>query len=158
MPPRKIFMGSTEVPASKSALSIMSLLAAAGARSVNMRYDEDRRLAGIDFVFAAAGGAELLFPFSIPARIDLLFDRMWKQRVGRRPPAKDVVKAQAERVAWRQLFRWVEAQVALVDTGMVTHIEVFTPYCVDRSGRTMFEVMMTSRLKELRAGPSGGGE
>lgn len=145
-------MGSTEVPAERSALSIMQLLAAAGARSVNMRYGEDRRLVGIDFIFAAAGGAELLFPFSIPARVDLLFDRLWKLRTGRRPPSREVVKQQAERIAWRQLFRWVEAQVALVDTGMVTHIEVFTPYCIDRTGRTMFEVMMSSRLKELTAG------
>lgn len=158
MPPRKVFMGTTEVPATRSAHSISQLLASAGARSVSMKYGDDQRLVGIDFVFAAAGGAELLFPFSIPARVDLLFERLWKQRNSRRPPKREQVKEQAERIAWRQLFRWVEAQVALVDTGMVTHVEVFTPYCVDRSGRTMFEVLMSTRLKELTAGPSGEGK
>ena len=149
MPRKSLFMGTTDVPAERSAASIVSLLVAAGARSVNMRYSEQRKLSGIDFTFVEG---KLEFPFSIPARIQQLFDKMLADR-NRRSGRTDrnTIMEQAERVAWRQLFRWVEAQVALIETGMVSHVEVFTPYCIDRSGRTMFEAMMAARLKELPA-------
>ena len=145
---KPIFMENTEVPPDRSAGSIVSLLVSAGARSVNMRYDETQRLCGIDFVFIQG---TMQFPFSIPARVQQLFDKMWNARKNKWTSDKPKVEEQAERVAWRQLFRWVEAQVALIETGMVSNVEVFTPYCLDNNGRTVFEVMMASRLKELPA-------
>ncbi len=145
---KPIFMENTEVPPERSAASIVSLLVSAGARSVNMRYGEDQKLCGIDFTFMHG---PLEFPFSIPARISQLFDRMWAARKNKYLSDKPKVLDQAERVAWRQLFRWVEAQVALIDTGMVSNVEVFTPYCINRDGRTVFELMMASRMKELPA-------
>lgn len=156
MPAKKsLFMGSTEVPAERSAMSILSLLQAAGAKSVNMRYSETRDLCGIDFVFAVSvTGAMLEFPFAIPARVEVLVNHMVSQRKHLSVREKAAITAKAKRVAWRQLFRWVEAQIALVDTGMVSVAEVFTPYCIDRSGRTVFEVLMDNRLKML---PAPGG-
>ena len=46
---------------------------------------------------------------------------------------------QAERVAWRILKDWIEAQMALLDIQMVKFEEVFMPYIVDKHGRTLFE-------------------
>lgn len=151
---KSIFMENTEVPADRSAAAITSLLVQAGARSVEMQYDENRKLNGIRFTFVHGA---LEFPFSIPARVSQLFDKMWKVRKNRWAVDKPRIMDQAERVAWRQLFRWVEAQVALIDTGMVSNVEVFTPYCVDRNGQTVFQLMMASRMKELPAAPSPEG-
>ena len=44
---------------------------------------------------------------------------------------------QAVRTAWRIVKDWVEAQMALVETQMVTTAEVFLPYAVMRDGRTL---------------------
>lgn len=48
-------------------------------------------------------------------------------------------RAQAERVAWRILKDWLEAQMALLDVNMVSLQEIFLPYIVDQSGQTVYE-------------------
>ena len=45
---------------------------------------------------------------------------------------------QAERVAWRILKDWVEAQMALLDIEMVRFEEIFLPY-IEVQGQTVFE-------------------
>src|SRR6266852_9023426 len=46
-------------------------------------------------------------------------------------------RLQAVRTAWRIVKDWVEAQMALVETRMVTTQEVFLPYAVMHDGRTL---------------------
>jgi hypothetical protein len=60
-------------------------------------------------------------------------------------------REQAERVGWRQLKRWLEAQLALVETEMVEMREVFAPYLLAEDGRTLFECLEESRFKALPA-------
>ena len=48
-------------------------------------------------------------------------------------------RAQAERVAWRILKDWLEAQMALLDVNMFSLQEIFLPYIVDQSGQTVYE-------------------
>jgi hypothetical protein len=141
-------MENTEVPPAKSAGSIVSLLVAAGAREVTMIHGEQKKLIGIRFTFVQG---ELVFPFSIPVRIEQLFNRMWNARKNKYSANKPKIQDQAERVAWRQLFRWVEAQVALIDTGMVSNVEVFTAYCQDAQGRTVYDLLVESKIKALPA-------
>lgn len=52
-------------------------------------------------------------------------------------PLKD--QTQAVRVAWRIIKDWVEAQMALVETEMVTTAQVFLPYAVMSDQRTLSE-------------------
>jgi hypothetical protein len=61
-------------------------------------------------------------------------------------------REQAERVAWRQLLRWVQAQNAMIETGMVQAVEVYLPYMViHASGQTLFQRMNDSQFKMLPA-------
>ena len=48
-------------------------------------------------------------------------------------------REQAERVAWRILKDWVEAQMALLDIEMVRFEEIFLPYIETTSGQTIYE-------------------
>lgn len=48
-------------------------------------------------------------------------------------------KEQAERVAWRILKDWVEAQMALLDIQMVRFEEIFLPYIETGNGQTIYE-------------------
>lgn len=50
-------------------------------------------------------------------------------------------KLQAVRTAWRIVKDWVEAQMALVETQMVTTGQVFLPYMVLRDGKTLSETV-----------------
>jgi hypothetical protein len=49
------------------------------------------------------------------------------------------VLTEAVRVAWRIVKDWVEAQMALVETQMVSTQDVFLPYAVMGDGKTLAE-------------------
>jgi hypothetical protein len=50
------------------------------------------------------------------------------------------LRPQAKRIAWRQILRWIEAQMAFARTGMVKIQEVFMPYIqVSITGQTLYE-------------------
>jgi hypothetical protein len=48
-------------------------------------------------------------------------------------------KDQALRVAWRITKSWIEAQVAFIETMMVTTAQVFLPYAVTNTGQSLYE-------------------
>jgi len=46
---------------------------------------------------------------------------------------------QAIRTAWRLIYHWVDAQLAMVEVNMVTIPQVFLPYAMMPDGRTLSE-------------------
>jgi hypothetical protein len=147
--PRTLFMETTEIAAEKTAGQITSLLIACGARHIAMDYDAQGKITGMKFVLLVGG--RMPFPFAMPVRTEPVF----KILNGRRKfpydrtncAAKD--RDQAERVAWRQLLRWLEAQLGMIDAGMASAHEVFLPYLQDAQGKTAFEVFEATRFREL---------
>jgi hypothetical protein len=80
-------------------------------------------------------------PFRLPCRWEAVkktFESRRNSRSRRGRPSGDVT-AQAKRVAWRQILRWIEAQLALTETGMTKLHEVFMPYLLMDKGQTLFE-------------------
>lgn len=55
------------------------------------------------------------------------------------------IRQQAQRVAWRILKTWVQAQMAIIETGMVSAEEVFLPYIMIE-GTSMFEALKGRRF------------
>ncbi len=53
-------------------------------------------------------------------------------------------EAQAIRTAWRIIYEWMRAQLALVEVNMVTVPQVFLPYVIMRDGRTLSEHVETN--------------
>jgi hypothetical protein len=45
----------------------------------------------------------------------------------------------ARDVSWRIIKDWVEAQMAIIETCMVTTARVFLPYAVTKNGQTVYE-------------------
>ena len=146
-------METTEIPAERTAGEITALLVAAGARRIAMDYGEGGKVVGMNFTLLVGG---LPYPFKMPVRTESV-QKIFKER--RRQTMKwraqefeDKDREQAERVAWRQLLRWVQAQMAMVDAGMVQAREVFAPYLLEPSGRTLFEFLEETRFKALPPG------
>lgn len=140
-----LFMQTTKIPAERTAMEIGHLLSQAGATAILTEYNEDRKISGMAFRLRI-GDREV--PFSLPARFAPVFLYLQKLRT----PAWRAKKApedlaQAERVAWRQLLRWIQAQLAMIDTGMVSAGEVFLPYVQTGPGETLYErLTSTGRL------------
>lgn len=159
MAQKTLYMESTEVAAEKTAAEITSLLMKSGARQISMDYGEGGRLTGLRFALLVES---LPVTFALPVRVDPVFkiinDRRPTNRCarGNRADSAEKDRAQAERVAWRQLLRWVQAQLAMIETGMVQPQEVFLPYLVHAgSGQTLFEYFQREGMKQLAA-PAGG--
>lgn len=132
-----LYMATTKIAAEKTAQEIGTLLAQAGASAVLTEYGKDRKITGLSFRLPI-GGQET--PFNLPARIEPVFLYLQKQRspsFRHRKEAED--RFQAERVAWRQLLRWIQAQLAMIETGMVAAGEVFMPYIQVAPGKTFWE-------------------
>ena len=59
-------------------------------------------------------------------------------------------KEQARRVAWRILKDWIEAQIALLESGMVEMEEIFLPYMLAGPGdRTLYKALVDGQFRDL---------
>ena len=136
---KPIFMGTTKIDAAKTAGEIMQVLVASGARQIASEYDAGGDVKGLRFSINA-NGYDLVFV--LPVRPEALVKHFRND------------KAQANRVAWRQLLRWVQAQLAMIELGMVRPEEVYAPYMLQPgTGQTLFEVLSASKFGLLRAAP-----
>lgn len=58
-----------------------------------------------------------------------------------------ITQSQAKRVAWRIMKRWIDAQLAFVDTGMLSFEEVFLSYKLNEgTGLSLIEEYQTEQL------------
>lgn len=131
---KSLFMENTEVAASKTAAQIIERLVESGAQQVSIDYEEQEPVA-LRFMVAVKGRA---FSYRLPARVQPVFRYLQGKR---QDPYgyEDRDQAKAKRIAWRQLLRWVEAQMAMIQSGMASSDEVFMPYTLDAAGQTMYE-------------------
>jgi hypothetical protein len=142
-------METTEIAAEKTAGEIISALVSAGANQINTEY-ENGAIKGLRWIMRINGQDAL---FAMPARIEPVY-KIFKSRL-RNTYLSDQEKARlqekARRVAWRQLLRWVQAQLAMIDCGMAEAAEVFFPYIQAAPNQTLFEVFKDRGLKMLPA-------
>lgn len=152
---RQLFMGATEVEASKTAAQISALLIEAGARRIQMDFDADGRIVGMHFMLMVEG---VPHPFKMPARIQPVFEILQAKRRSEyeRSSNKDKDRAAAERIGWRQLLRWTEVQIAFARSGMASVHEILLPYLVEQGGSTVFELFEGSHFKALPAAKKAG--
>jgi hypothetical protein len=115
---------TTAVPAARSIGEIQERLATHGADAITVRYVEREPVALVFTLDTAAG----VFAYRLPANIDAV------ARLLARAPRATKTRAQAVRVAWRILKDWVEAQVAIIEAGLVSMDQVFLPYLETRPG------------------------
>ncbi len=139
-----LFMETTDISPERTVQEIQKLLGSNGARQVMMEYDGVGGVSAVAFTYRVGANDT---PFRLPCRWEAVFTIL-RKRAGvsdnnlqymnksRRASMED----KAKRVAWRQILRWIQAQLALVDTSMVKIEEVFLPYMQLEGGKTVFEI------------------
>lgn len=125
---------STKVPVVRSVDAIQKVLVKHGASSIMQDYDEQRELVAISFKLRL-NGSELSFRLPIDWRAT--FEVMKQDGTPRSLLNED----HARRVSWRIIKDWVEVQLAIAETKMVTIPQVFLPYAVNQDGRTLYEIV-----------------
>ena len=117
--------------------SIQGQLVKHGAKKIMQDYDDHGRIAALTFLIDTPAGMRGI---RLPANVDKVHTVLHRQKV-------KCDRDQAERVAWRIVKDWVEAQMAILESEMVQMDEIFLPYMVNNDGQTLFEAYRNNQLK-----------
>lgn len=116
---------------------IQAQLVKHGARKIMQDYDDAGRLAALIFSIDTPAGLRAI---RLPANVDAVHKVLTRQKV-------KCDREQAERVAWRIVKDWVEAQMAILESEMVQMDEIFLPYMVNDQGQTLFAAYRNNQLR-----------
>ena len=133
---------TTTIDVHKTLAEIQKILVAHGARKIMYDYDDSGHIQELCFQIATANGDRgIKLPANIPAIFEVLKQQKKSGKIKNNPNYE-----QAERVGWRIIKDWVEAQMAMLETQMVQMDEIFMPYMVYRNGQTYFEAYQGNLL------------
>lgn len=140
---------STEVPAMKSIGQIEGNLVAHGAKAIMIKYSADHEPESLSFIIATPQGD---IPFRLPANVEKVHQLLLKQLTSStfrqwdtayQATRREKARQQAARVAWRTIKDWIDAQLAFIETEMVTLEQVFLSYMTVKDGqKTLYEAMV----------------
>ena len=145
-----LFMETTKISPESTVATIQKLLGQYGASAILIEY-QNGEVSGVSYRFKVG---ETEIPFRLPCRWNSIFTLLQRERKARALKHEKDDMEKSKRVAWRQILRWLEAQLALVDTGMVKTEEVFLAYIQVSPKETLFEKFKKSgwKFKQLTAG------
>jgi hypothetical protein len=126
---------TTKIEPEQTIAEIQKLLSKHGVSAMMTEYDGPH-VAAVSFRMNIDGKP---IGFKLPCNwraVMEVFKKDYKvvNRIGR-----PNLEPQAIRTAWRIIFEWVRAQLALVEVNMVTVPQVFLPYAIMRDGKTLSE-------------------
>jgi hypothetical protein len=131
---------TTEVPALRTIGSVQALLVEAGARSIQTDYDAVGTPIGLAFMVETMNGPR---GFKLPVQAFRVLQVLKRDK---KVAPRYKTPEQAERVAWRIVKDWLEAQLAIIQTEMVTLDQVMLPYMTSGDGRTVYELYVDQTL------------
>ena len=142
---------TTTVEASRTVMEIQHILSSHGARAILINYGDQGQVESLSFQVMTPAG---LVGFRLPINPEAIMKVLTRQRVRGRATEKP----QAVRIAWRIVKDWVEAQMALLETEMVSLDQLFLPYAVTPQGNTFYEALAARGFKMLGPGTEEEGE
>lgn len=128
---------TTKVAVHTTLGEIQGQLVKHGARKIMLDYDDTGHIMALLFCIETPGGTRGV---RLPSNVEAVHKVLTRQKV-------KCDKDQAERVAWRIVKDWVEAQMAILESEMVQIDEIFLPYMVNDNGQTLFEAYRCNQLK-----------
>jgi hypothetical protein len=126
---------TTTVDSFKTVSEIEHILVKHNAKSIMKNYDGES-ITGLSFLIDT--GVQQI-PVRLPVKVDECLEVLKKEKKNSPRINIKATMEQAERVAWRILKDWVEAQMALLDIQMVRFEEIFLPYIETGNGQTIYE-------------------
>lgn len=135
---------TTSVNVHKTIGEIQKTLVSHGARKIMLDYDGNGRIQALCFSIQTPYGERGV---RLPANVPKVYELLKRQKSAGKIKIR-IDYDQAERVAWRILKDWVEAQMAILESEMVEFEEIFLPYMLNSQGQTFFEVYRQKALEE----------
>jgi len=122
---------TTSIDCEKTISEIQKCLVKHGANKIVTDY-KDGLPSAVTFCLVIN---ESLVGYILPANYSGVLKAMKKDN---KVPNSKCTEEQAQRVAWRIVKDWVEAQMAIVEAQLADVAEVFLPYAVTKTGETMY--------------------
>lgn len=143
---KTLYMETTKIEANRTVAEIQTILGQYGAQKIMTEFSNGE-VSSLSFAISI-DNKEL--PFRLPCRWEAIYN-IFRDRKSNMMSDKGIesAKQQAKRVAWRQILRWIESQLALVQTDMVKIQEVFLPYMMNSTGQTLYETLEGNKFKML---------
>lgn len=105
-----------------------------------MNYDNGGHIESLSFQVRTPQGD---IGIRLPVNPEAVLKVMERQSM----PRKYLNKEHAIRVAWRIVKVWVQAQMAIVVTEMVRLEQVFLPYWITPSNKTLYEHLVDTKFQ-----------
>ena len=128
---------TTKIDSDRTIEQIQKILIKHGANSILTNYDSNGQPISLSFKAITPQGE---FGYKLPVYPDKVQIVLQKQRVR-------VSDIQAMRIAWRIVKDWVEAQMAILETEMVTMDQIFLPYMLTQNGQTLYQQLVNSKFQ-----------
>lgn len=125
------------MPIDRIFAGIQKQLISHGANKIMYDY-EGGRASGLSFIIQSQ---VRMLPIKIPARVNKVEMVLYGTN-----DLQDKYKEQAYRTAWRNIYDWISAQMALLETQMVQLEEIFLPYIIQKGGQTIFEKLENNQF------------
>lgn len=122
---------TTSVAPTRTAMQMSVLLAKHGAAAVATTLVNGKPV-GLAFKIDTPYGSR---EFSMPVDTDAVFKVLGRQQIERKYKTRE----HAERVAWRIAKDWLEVQLAIVESQMVSIDQVMLPYMFIEPGKTLYQ-------------------
>lgn len=132
---------TTTVNVDRTVAELQKILAAAGAKSVQIDYAANVPTAVAFFIETSFGERA----YVLPANVDGVWQTLVQQNRRGKVPQRFTTKEQAARVAWRIIKDWTAAQMAIIEAGMVTLDQVMLPY-MQVGQQSLYEALKESKL------------
>jgi hypothetical protein len=149
---------TTTIPVTQTAGECQAVLAAAGASSVAVHY-EDGLPSGLSFSLRTPHGPRnFTLPVDVPAMQAVLAkaERNGDFASLKKAAGKFTTREHAANVAWRVVKDWLEANLALIAAQMATLNEVMLPYLHVDDSRTLWQAYQEREQAALLPGSGNG--
>lgn len=132
---------TTTIKAEKTVTEIQQILAKHKAKAILTEYDNEGNVMALSFKVETKNGD---VGIRLPVNTDKVLQVLKNQRKNN-SQVKDT-KEQAIKTGWRNIKDWIDAQMALIETEMVTIDQIFLPYILNNNGQTLYEAFSNNQL------------
>jgi hypothetical protein len=133
---------TTSIDCEKTISEIQKCLVKHGAHKIVTDYANGLPCA-VTFCLTLNGN---MVGFALPANYSGVLKAMKNDR---KVPNSKCTDEQAQRVAWRIVKDWVEAQMAIVEAQLADVTEVFLPYAITKTGTTVYNEIKSNGMLAL---------
>lgn len=136
---------TTSIDCEKSISEIRKCLVKHGAHKIVTDYDKGMPSA-VTFCLTLNGS---MVAFTLPANYSGVLKAMHNDK---KVPRSKCTEEQAQRVSWRIVKDWVEAQMAIVEAQLADMAEVFLPYAITKNGTTLYKEVQGNGILMIQSG------